>query len=150
MKNLYPLFVVCIFAACSSPAKSPEDVAIIEEVKADIEALEDSDAANPIEAFIVSGKEAATELASLDKSNIEEQLSKLSSFETVFITVGNHTLVHITDPKDCSPSGSWGTCMPKGKGYIKKGELELKEDHINNIIGLPDDQERWIYFFDAK
>jgi len=37
--------------------------------------------------------------------------------------------------------------MPHAEGYIKKGGLTYKKDYINNIIGLPDAQERTMYLF---
>jgi hypothetical protein len=37
--------------------------------------------------------------------------------------------------------------MPYVEGYVKKGELQPKADYANNIIGLPDTQERIMYLF---
>ena len=40
--------------------------------------------------------------------------------------------------------------MPKVSGYIKKGELQYQNDFMNNVIGLPDNQERYMYLFEKK
>ena len=37
--------------------------------------------------------------------------------------------------------------MPTVEGYIKKGKLNYKKDFMNNVIGIPDKQERVAYFF---
>jgi hypothetical protein len=40
--------------------------------------------------------------------------------------------------------------MPKCEGYIKKGKLNYKSNYMNNIIGIPDNQERVAYFFNTN
>lgn len=101
---------------------------------------------------IISISEAANKNAAksivITKDNIESALAEAKNYKTSFIIVGNHTIVKITDLADCTQSGAWGTCMPKGIGYIQKsGELNKNEGFINNIIGIPDGQVRTLYLF---
>jgi len=84
----------------------------------------------------------------ITKENIKSALATAKSYKTSIIIVGRHTIVKITDHADCVQSGAWGTCMPKGVGYIQKsGDLNKKEGYINNIIGIPDGQKRMLYLF---
>lgn len=101
---------------------------------------------------IVSIKELAQVKADktmdLTKENIVEALNIAKTYKTCIVTVGEYTLIKITDFKDCSPSGAWGVCMPKGKGYVQKnGVLNEVDDYIKNIIGRPDSIERKIFLF---
>lgn len=83
----------------------------------------------------------------LSKKNISSSLTKVKKFKYCIITVGTHTIIKVSDFKNCKQSGAWGTCMPIAEGYIKKGTLKHQNDFINNIIGLPDNQERTMYLF---
>ena len=75
-------------------------------------------------------------------------LEEVKNYSYCIIFVSNHTLVKVNDFNDCIQSGSWGACMPKGKGYIIKGKWNYKEDYINNIIGRAGDgQKRVAYLF---
>ena len=95
---------------------------------------------------LAAGKAAKS--IEITKENIESALATAKSYKTSIIIVGRHTIVKITDLDDCTQSGAWGTCMPKGVGYIQKsGELNKKEGYINNIIGIPDGQKRMLYLF---
>lgn len=113
----------------------------------DIKSLEKDTSANPIEAFKTKATNLATEVVKLNKDNIKDALTKAKDFKNVVITVDNHTIVKL-DVNDCKPSGAWSACMPKAEGYIKKGDLAYQNDYANNIIGLPDDQERLMFLFD--
>ncbi|WP_336127492.1 hypothetical protein [Mesoflavibacter sp. CH_XMU1422-2] len=113
----------------------------------DIKSLEKDTSANPIETFKTKATNLATEVIKLNKDNIKDALTKAKDFKNVVITVDNHTIVKL-DVNDCKPSGAWSACMPKAEGYIKKGELAYQNDYANNIIGLPDDQERLLFLFD--
>ena len=84
---------------------------------------------------------------SVNKDNIKDALAKAKDFKNVVITVDNHTIVKL-DVNDCKPSSAWSACMPKAEGYIKKGDLVYQNDYANNIIGLPDGQERLLFLFD--
>ena len=113
----------------------------------DIKSLEKDTSANPIETFKTKATNLATEVIKLNKDNIKDALTKAKDFKNVVVTVGNHTIVKL-DVNDCKPSGAWSACMPKAEGYIKKGDLAYQNDYANNIIGLPDDQERLMFLFD--
>lgn len=113
----------------------------------DIKSLEKDTSANPIETFKTKATNVETEVIKLNKDNIKDALTKAKDFKNVVITVDNHTIVKL-DINDCKPSGAWSTCMPKAEGYIKKGGLVYQNDYANNIIGLPDNQERLMFLFD--
>ena len=84
----------------------------------------------------------------ISKSNIKEALADAKNFGNILIIVGKHTIVMIESLEDCKPSGSWGTCMPKGKALIQKsGVFTEKEDYINNLMGIPDEQSRTLFLF---
>ncbi|MCP4052580.1 MAG: hypothetical protein GY739_05835 [Mesoflavibacter sp.] len=112
----------------------------------DIKSLEKDTSANPIEAFKTKATNLATEVVKINKDNIKDALTKAKDFKNVIITVDNHTIVKL-DVNDCKPSGAWSACMPKAEGYIKKGDLVYQNDYANNIIGLPDNQERFMFLF---
>ena len=113
-----------------------------------ISSLEDVEGKkNPIVMFQELAANEANEVISISKDNIEDVLSKAKRYKNCVLTVKDHTIVKITDVNDCKQSGSWAACMPYATGYIKKGDLIFQEDYINNIIGLPNSQERIAYFF---
>lgn len=113
-----------------------------------ISSLEDVEGKkNPIVKFQELAANEASEVMSISKDNIEDVLSKAKQYKNCVITVKDHTIVKITDINDCKQSGSWAACMPYAEGFIKKGDLVPQEDYINNIIGLPNSQERTAYFF---
>ncbi|HPG34590.1 MAG TPA: hypothetical protein PLM34_12095 [Lentimicrobium sp.] len=101
----------------------------------------------PIKSVNEIAAEKADKTAEVTKESLPELLKEAAGYSAVFITVGNHTILKITDLEDCQASGAWGTCMPKGKGFVQKGELQPKEDYINFIIGIPDGQARKIFMF---
>ncbi len=94
---------------------------------------------------ILADTKAAKKIV-LTKESIQTALDELANYNKAIIIVGNHTIVKITDHKNCKASGAWGAFMPFGKGLIQKaGVFEPSEDYINNIIGIPDGQERILY-----
>ena len=101
----------------------------------------------PIKSINELAAEKADKTAGVSKETLPDLLKEAANYSAVFITVGNHTIVKITDPKDCQVSGAWGTCMPKGEGYVQKGELQPQSAYINFIIGVPDGQIRKIFMF---
>jgi hypothetical protein len=110
--------------------------------------LENTEYNRPITEFITVAETTAAKKSELTKENIEQLLTEARSYKYVVVTTGRHTLVKITHLDQCLPSGSWGTCIPYGEGYIsRQGLLEFKQDHLNNIIGVPGSQSRMIYFF---
>lgn len=84
----------------------------------------------------------------LNKEGMVEGLSLLESYRFAIIVVGNHTIVKITDKNDIRQSGAWGTKVPKGVALIQRsGVLTEKNDYINNLIGVPDNQKRFLFLF---
>ena len=146
MKTFLPFFIFLFITACShQPAESDTDV--VNNFLSDITSIE-NEKKNPIESFIKGANAEAAEVLNLNKNNIKDVLAEAKNYKHVVITVGNHTIVKITDIENCRTSGSWGACMPYAEGYIKRGELVAREDYINNIIGVPDEQERRLFLFE--
>nr|WP_321450504.1 hypothetical protein [uncultured Carboxylicivirga sp.] len=92
----------------------------------------------------------ADKVMDLNKETIAEVLETANAYHFCVITVGVHTIARITDLENCQQSGSWGQCMPMSEGYVQKGGLTVKNDYLNNIIGIPNKQERKVYFFMKK
>ncbi|MBR8535017.1 hypothetical protein KDU71_05555 [Carboxylicivirga sediminis] len=86
----------------------------------------------------------------LTKESVKEILETAKDYHFCVITVGVHTIARITDLEYTQMSGSWATAMPMGEGYVQKSGLTLKNDYLNNIIGIPNSQERKVYFFNKK
>lgn len=131
----------------SKEQKNDSTPAIVSNFNKNISALEDFDSKTPITDYAKEAEEKATDKDAFTKDNIEEVLTKAKDYKTSIIIVEDHTIVKISNMEDCKASGSWGACMPMGKGYIKRGDLVAKKDYINNIIGTPDNQNRIIYYF---
>ena len=93
-------------------------------------------------------EEIAEDKIILSEKNIKIVLIKSKEFSNCVIITGNHTIVKIISFDNCQQSGSWKACMPAVEGYIKKGKLNYKKDFMNNVIGIPDKQERVAYFID--
>ena len=92
--------------------------------------------------------EKADKTVDLTKESIVENLNNAKNYKHFVILVGRHTIVKITNLDDCRASGAWGTCMPMGTALIQKsGVFSEKTDYINNLIGIPDEQERKMFFF---
>ncbi|WP_282037787.1 hypothetical protein [Saccharicrinis aurantiacus] len=145
-KFLSVLAIMCI--AISINAQSAKDEVIAEFVKGAVsfEAAELSKN-SPISSFNKKASEQASKSIVLTKENVKESLNEAKTYSSCFITVGVHTIVKVTDFEKTIMSGSWGTEMPFGEGYIQKGELVNKQDYINNIIGIPDTQRRMMFLF---
>ena len=148
MKNYIIILSVCIgFISCVSNSSVAEDSNTVSLFLADVNSLLSDTNKNPI----VSFSELATEMAEgsieLNKDNITTALEQLKDHSIGVIVVENHTIVKLTSLEDCQKSGSWGTCMPKGEGFIKKGELNYKSDYINNIIGIPSSKKVTLFLF---
>ncbi len=107
-------------------------------------------AGTPIASISELAAAQADKTVALTKENVKEVLEQAGAYHFVVITVGTHTIARITDLSDCIQSGSWGACMPMGEGYVQKSGLTNKNDYLNNIIGIPNSQERNVYFFKKK
>lgn len=101
----------------------------------------------PVASVDAIAKKHAAKTISLTKENAAASFNEAKQFKYGILVVGGHTFVKIEDFTKCYTSGSWGACMPYGKGYIKKGALVAQNDYINNIIGRPDAQVRTLYLF---
>ena len=154
MKRLSIVLMILAFISCkkdqsesqpTAKAKANPIAAVVENIKKlDDDAISGK---TPIKNFVAYAKTEATKTISLSKSTIKSALETAKSYKQCFVVVGVHTVVKIEDLNECKPSGSWGACMPKAKGYIKKGALNYESDYINNIIGRPDNQKRTMYLF---
>jgi hypothetical protein len=148
MKNHIIILSVCIgFISCVSNSSVAEDSNTVSLFLADVNSLLSDTNKNPI----VSFSELATEMAEgsieLNKDNIATALKEVKDHSSGVIVVENHTIVKLTRLEDCQQSGSWGACMPKGEGFVKKGELNYKSDYINNIIGIPSSKKVTLFLF---
>jgi len=121
-------FACLIFVAIQSFAQQSK-VETLQSFLGDIIVL-DVNSVNVQEPLItVSGlaAEKAAKSIEITKENIEAALATAKSYKTSIIVVGKHTIVKITDPDDCAQSGAWGTCMPKGVGYIQKAGVLIEK-----------------------
>lgn len=157
MKHLLWVIAIPCFLACSNEtveskqpsekSKSPANSSLVDQFLANTSFLEEVEGDNPIESLAIIAEKQANQKINFGKNNIKSVLKQAKEYSGFFIIVENHTIVKIDDLDNCNPSGSWNACMPFGEGYIKKGKLVQREDYINNIIGLPDSQQRTAYLF---
>ncbi|UTW61578.1 hypothetical protein KFE98_16395 [bacterium SCSIO 12741] len=150
MKYLAPFVLALFMWSCSGNSgsgESQDQSAVVSDFLTDVSSFEDFKSKTPIKDFAAMADDASFKSKDLDKDNVMEILSEARAYTHVVIIVEDHTLVRIVELKDCKQSGSWGACMPKAEGYIKKGDLVYQNDYINNIIGRPDDQKRTVYMF---
>lgn len=142
----FPLFIACNSNGTSSTVTAQNSVAFaFTEDPASALNLE----GNPIVSLIEDAENNSSASMSLDKTNVSEVVEKMKMYSTSIVVVEDHTVVRIVDPNDCKPSGSWNSCMPLAEGYIRQsGTMKPHGDYLNNIIGLPDDQKRTVYYFE--
>jgi len=146
--RLITLFTLLILiTSCSKTTKQESNNGPDSVLLEDITLLENKKYKTPIITFKDFATSNSEKTITLTKKNISQSLSEAKNYKHCVIIVGIHTIVKISDLKNCKQSGSWGACMPHAEGYIKKGGLTYKKDYINNIIGLPDAQERTMYLF---
>lgn len=155
MKRITTLVLFLALFSCNSGNQTDKqsnsvpdsNTDIINELINDFSGIEKIQDKNPIAIFRQDADKKADRIVDLYKENINELMYFAKKYKHCFVVVGDHTIVQITGTEDCLESRSWGTCMPMVKGYIKKGDLQRKEDYLNNIIGIPDSQERKAYLF---
>jgi hypothetical protein len=128
----------------STPA-TPDQEMVARNFLEDLETLNHAD--DPINAFKAGAESIADEAFDLDGENAKLMMTKVQDYSKTVIVVEDHTIVLTTNQDECRESGSWKACMPFARGFIKKGDLMFQEDFANNIIGIPDDQQRRVYFF---
>jgi hypothetical protein len=148
MKNLAIILFSFLLFSCSNSSSSNKEGGLVSSFLTDVKSLEDTEIKTPIIALREEAQESAAKVLEFDKDNIDEVFEKAASYSNTVIVTGDHTVVLLGDLEDCEVSGSWGHCMPMGEGYINKNGLQYQEDFIKNIIGRPDDQERWAFFFE--
>ena len=152
--HIYLLFFASILIiGCNNktdlyPEEDKKQKNIVSKFLSDVKSLETDTNSNAIVAFKELAQEIAEDKIVVSKKNIKKVLIKSKEFSNCVIVTGNHTIVKIISFDNCQQSGSWKACMPKVEGYIKKGKLNYKKDFMNNVIGIPDNQERVAYFFD--
>jgi hypothetical protein len=143
------LVLAFIFGVSTFAQETKSD--LLKSFLSEVITIESSDlsAHEPITRVAALAAQKAAKQITLAKENIAEALADAKTHKHAIIIVENHTIVKITDLDDCSQSGAWGACMPAGTGYIQRsGQLNEKEGYINNIIGIPDSQQRTMYLFD--
>lgn len=145
---LFPVLIL-LMIGCSGD-NSAVDSARLFNASRDIENIKSWEEHNPIEVFLTLATKEADEAISLNEGNMNMSIQKANKYENCIIVVDNHTIVRVENLKNCQASGSWKTCMPIAKGFVQKGELQAKEDFLNNIIGKPDLQQRMMFLFDEK
>lgn len=152
MKKLIAVLLIINLIACKSekaePSHTNSESTLVADFLGNVKSLAKVKNGNPIAQFQDLAKDEAVKSYDLSKDNVNDLLETAKGFKHCVITTGDHTIVKVIDFEDCKPSGSWDSCMPMAKGFVKRGELDFEEDYINNIIGLPDDQERKVYLFD--
>lgn len=153
MKQLSIVLLFFLAVACSNSETTKTDEkttesTIVTDFIDNISSLEAIEKGNPIVLFQKQANDKANKIIKFSKDNIQDLLETAKAYKSLIITTGDHTIVKITDLNDCKQSGSWSACMPMAKGYIKKKALVYQEDYINNIIGIPDNQERVAYLFE--
>jgi hypothetical protein len=133
-----------------NPERDKKQDNIVSKFLSDVKSLESDTNTNPIVAFKDLAEEIAEDKIVVSKKNIKKVLIKSKEYSNCIIVTGNHTIVKIISFDNCQQSGSWKACMPTVEGYIKKGKLNYKKDFLNNVIGIPDKQERVAYFFNYE
>jgi len=147
MRTIKLFTFLILISSCSKTTKQEVNDSPSIPFLEDVKSLENKKYKTPIITFKDFAISSAEKSIKLTKKNITASLTKAKEYKYCVIIVGVHTIVKISDLKNCKQSGSWGACMPFAEGYIKKGGLKYKKDYINNIIGLPDSQERTMYLF---
>ncbi|MFT3737581.1 MAG: hypothetical protein QM786_02370 [Breznakibacter sp.] len=142
----YAIIAALILASCSSPASNTATLTnfVKDEISCGSFKIDLND---PIASITEMAREQANQTILLKKDNVAQALREAQKYNHALIVVGKHTIVKITDFSDCKKSTSWAANMPYGVGYIKKGDLDKRSDYINQLIGMPDDQTRWLFLF---
>ena len=150
-KNLLFIFSLVILLSCeNSTANNKENPNTVSLFLADVQSILLDTNKNPIVAFSELAKGISEKNIRLKKNNIASALEEAKEYSNGVIVVENHTIVKLISFNDCQKSGSWGVCMPKGEGFIKKGNLNYKSDYINNIIGTPSSKKVTLFLFNEQ
>jgi hypothetical protein len=140
------LILVPIFALFIIPAIAQENKAeILKAFVKDIPSLA-TENISTVSGLVDASQKKATKTIEITRENMKASLQEAQG-KTCILVVENHTFVKFSDTKKCAASGSWGTCMPYGEGYISNDGFKMVNDYINNIIGKPDTQKRTLFIF---
>ncbi|MBL6869795.1 MAG: hypothetical protein ISQ99_06960 [Flavobacteriales bacterium] len=157
MKNfLLFIFSLLILVSCENStatnniATNKEKPNTVSLFLADVQSILSDTNKNPIVTFSKLAKDISEKNIRLKKNNIASALEEAKEYSNGVIVVENHTIVKLISFDDCQKSGSWGVCMPKGEGFIKKGNLNYKSDYINNIIGTPNSKKVTLFLFNEQ
>ncbi|MCF8365770.1 MAG: hypothetical protein K9H16_08315 [Bacteroidales bacterium] len=149
MKTMLSLTIAFIFSV-SLFGQEQSKTTTLKTFLAGIITFQDGDVneAEPLINIKILADSNADKKIELTKENILAALDEIGKYKNAVIIVGIHTIVKITDAKNCKQSGAWAACMPFGSGLIQKsGAFISSEDYINNIMGIPDSQKRTLYLF---
>ena len=150
-KILLFIFSIVVLLSCeNSTANNKEKPNTVSLFLIDVQSILSDTNKNPIVAFAEIAKDISVKEISLNKNNISNALEEAKEYSNAVIVVENHTIVKLISFDDCQQSGSWGVCMPKGEGFIKKGRLNYKSDYINNIIGTPSSKKVTLFLFNEQ
>ena len=150
-KKLLFIFSLVVLLSCeNSTANNKEKPNTVSLFLIDVQSILSDTNKNPIVAFAEIAKDISVKEISLNKNNISNALEEAKEYSNGVIIVENHTIVKLISFDDCQQSGSWGVCMPKGEGFIKKGSLNYKSDYINNIIGTPSSKKVTLFLFNEQ
>ena len=155
MRNLLIISAVLLLFSCAAEQgnenNSETNVAAQPNIVTDFIANTKSLAKSTEKQQIIRFTEVADSIADrslvLTKENAKNIFKEAQKYKHCIVITGEHTVVKITDFGNNKASGSWGTAMPFGEGYVKKGNLTYMEGYVNNIFGRPDGQKRRIYMF---
>ncbi|MBL6595128.1 MAG: hypothetical protein ISP58_08625 [Flavobacteriales bacterium] len=157
MKNfLLFIFSLLVLVSCENStatnniATNKEKPNTVSLFLADVQSILSDTNKNPIVTFSKLAKDISEKNIRLKKNNIASALEEAKEYSNGVIVVENHTIVKLISFDDCQKSGSWGVCMPKGEGFIKKGNLNYKSDYINNIIGTPNSKKVTLFLFNEQ
>ncbi len=146
-KQLFILTSVILFSCFFLTSTAAPLDGIVTDFLQKTSSIEEASVGQPIVAFTKEAETKAAKKIALTKDNAESVWAEAKNYKHCVIVTGNHTIVKVTDLEDCRASGSWGTCMPKGEGYVKKGSMTFMQDYVNMIMGRPDSQTRTVYLF---
>ena len=145
MKNGIATVIILLTLTILRSNAQPNRAETMKEFLKDFPALT-TETITTIDQLVEISTKKASKNINLTKDNINEALTEAKG-KSCIIVLERHTFVKFSDVSKCAPSSSWSACMPYGEGYIQNGALKSVDDHINNIIGKPDTQNRTLFIF---
>jgi hypothetical protein len=146
LRAFWVLLLVGVVAGCSPTPKTDT----LSDFVGDAFTIEKDNVneTEPIMSILAVAKQQASKTILLKKENARAAFTEAQKHKNVFIVVGHHTIVKITDFTDCQKSTSWAAEMPYGVALVQNKGLNETSDYVNQIIGKPDNQTRWLLMFD--